>query len=147
MVEIIYLFQYVCFLVLLNIFSYVLSFSFCEIATQLLCLISWVVSTLYIWVHFIIHVNNISPFFLFILQKLKLNMNMKLLSHVRLFATPMDCSLPGSSVHGIFQAIVLEWIAISFSRGSSQPRDQTQVSCIIDRYFTVWAIREIQKVK
>ena len=36
---------------------------------------------------------------------------------------PMDCSLPGSSVHGIFQAIVLEWIAISFSRGSSQPRD------------------------
>ena len=39
----------------------------------------------------------------------------------------MDCSLPGSSVHGIFQAIVLEWIAISFSRGSSQPRDRTQV--------------------
>ena len=41
---------------------------------------------------------------------------------------PKDCSLPGSSVHGIFQAIVLEWIAISFSRGSSRPRDQTQVS-------------------
>ena len=40
----------------------------------------------------------------------------------------MDCSLPGSSVHGIFQAILLEWIAISFSRGSSQPRDWTQVS-------------------
>ena len=39
---------------------------------------------------------------------------------------PMNCSLPGSSVHGIFQAIVLEWIAISFSRGSSQPRDQTR---------------------
>ena len=38
---------------------------------------------------------------------------------------PMDCSLPGSSVHGIFQARVLEWVAISFSRGSSQPRDQT----------------------
>ena len=38
---------------------------------------------------------------------------------------PMDCSLPGSSVHGIFQAIVLEWIVISLSRGSSQPRDQT----------------------
>ena len=38
---------------------------------------------------------------------------------------PMDCSLPGSSVHGIFQAIVLEWIAISFSKESSQPRDQT----------------------
>ena len=38
------------------------------------------------------------------------------------FCNPIDCSLPGSSVHGIFQAVVLEWIAISFSRGSSQPR-------------------------
>ena len=56
----------------------------------------------------------------------------------------MDCSLPGSSVHGIFQAIVLEWIAISFSRGSSQPRDQTQVSCIVDRRFTLWATREVE---
>ena len=45
---------------------------------------------------------------------------------------PIDCSLPGSSVHGIFQAIVLEWIAISFSRGSSRPRDRTQVSHIVD---------------
>ena len=43
---------------------------------------------------------------------------------------PMDCSLPGSSVHGILQARILEWIAISFSRGSSWPRDQTLVSCI-----------------
>ena len=42
---------------------------------------------------------------------------------------PMDCSLPGSSVHGIFQARIMEWVAISFSRGSSQPRDRTQVSC------------------
>ena len=48
---------------------------------------------------------------------------------------PMDCSLPGSSVNGIFQARVLEWAAIAFSRGSSQPRDQTQVSCNIDRCF------------
>ena len=46
----------------------------------------------------------------------------KLLSHVRL-CDPMDCSLPGSSAHGIFQAIVLEWVAISFSMGSSQLRD------------------------
>ena len=46
---------------------------------------------------------------------------------------PMACSLLGSSVHGIFQAIVLEWIVISFSRGSSQPRDQTQVSRIVDQ--------------
>ena len=50
---------------------------------------------------------------------------------------PMDCSLPGSSVHGIFQAIVLKWIAISFSRGCSRRRDRTQVSCIIDRRFTI----------
>ena len=51
---------------------------------------------------------------------------------------PVDCSLPGSSVHGIFQAIVLEWIAISFSRGSSQTRDWTRVSHTVDRHFTVW---------
>ena len=55
----------------------------------------------------------------------------------------MDCSLPGSSVHGIFQAIVLEWITISFSRGSSQPRDWTWVSRIVDRRFTIWATREV----
>ena len=56
---------------------------------------------------------------------------------------PMDCSLPGSSVHGIFQARVLEWIAISFSRGSARPRDRTQVSCMVDRRFTIWATREV----
>ena len=50
---------------------------------------------------------------------------------------PMDCSLPGSSVHGIFQTIILEWVAISFSGGSSRPRDRTQVSCIEGRHFTV----------
>ena len=43
---------------------------------------------------------------------------------------PMDCSLPGSSAHGVLQARILEWVAIPFSRGSSRPRDQTQVSCI-----------------
>ena len=43
---------------------------------------------------------------------------------------PIDCRLPDSSVHGIFQARILEWVAIPFSRGSSRPRDQTQVSCI-----------------
>ena len=50
---------------------------------------------------------------------------------------PMDCSLPGFSVHGIFQARVLEWVAISFSKGSSWPRDRTQVSCIAGRCFTL----------
>ena len=52
---------------------------------------------------------------------------------------PMGCGLPGFSVHGIFQAIDLEWIAISFSRGSSQPRDRTRVSRVVDRRFTIWA--------
>ena len=51
---------------------------------------------------------------------------------------PMDCSLPGSSVHGIFQARELEWVAISFSRGSSWLRYRTQVSRIVGRRFTVW---------
>ena len=58
---------------------------------------------------------------------------------------PTDCSLPGSSVHGIFQAIVLELIAISFSRGSSWPRDWTWVSCIAGRFFTIWAIAKSRK--
>ena len=52
---------------------------------------------------------------------------------------PMDCSPPGSSVHGILQARILEWVAISFSRGSSQPRDWTQVSRIASRCFNLWA--------
>ena len=56
---------------------------------------------------------------------------------------PMDCSLPGSSVHGIFEARVLEWGAISFSRGSSRTRDRTRVSRIVGRCFTIWAIREL----
>ena len=59
---------------------------------------------------------------------------------------PMDSSPPGSSVHGIFQTRILEWVAISFSRGSSQPRDQTWVSCIAGKLFTVWATRETLRV-
>ena len=54
---------------------------------------------------------------------------------------PMDCSPPGSSVHGIVQAKILEWVAIPSSRGSSQPRNQTQVSCIAGEFFTIWATR------
>ena len=55
---------------------------------------------------------------------------------------PIDCNLPGSSIHGIFQARVMEWVAISFCRGSSQLRDQTWVSCIAGRHFTIWATRK-----
>ena len=56
---------------------------------------------------------------------------------------PMDCSLPGSSVHGGFQARVLEWVDISFSSGSSPPRDRTRVSHIVGRRFTVRASRQV----
>ena len=52
---------------------------------------------------------------------------------------PMDCSPPGSSVCGILQARILEWVAISFSRGFSWPRDWTQVSLIAGRFYTVWS--------
>ena len=52
---------------------------------------------------------------------------------------PMNYSLPGSSVHGILQARILEWVAILFSMGSSWPRDPTQVSCTAGRFFTAWA--------
>ena len=57
---------------------------------------------------------------------------------------PMDCSPPGSSVHGILQARILEWVAITFL-GSSGPKDQTWVFCLADRFFIVWATREAQK--
>ena len=55
---------------------------------------------------------------------------------------PVDCSLPGSSVHWILQARILEWAAISFSRVSSWPRDWTRVSRIAGRHFNLWATRE-----
>ena len=49
---------------------------------------------------------------------------------------PVDCNLPGFSVHGNSQAGILEWVAISFSRGSSKPMDQTHISCIAGGFFT-----------
>ena len=55
----------------------------------------------------------------------------------------MNCSSPGSFVYGIFQARILEWFAISFSRGSSPPRDRTRVSRTASRFFTDWATREV----
>ena len=57
---------------------------------------------------------------------------------------PMDCSLPGSSVHGILQARILKWVALPFSRGSSWLRDRTWVSCTAAGFFTIWAIRDTQ---
>ena len=72
----------------------------------------------------------------------------ELLRHVWLFVTPWTAArqLPlsmGFSVHRILQARILEWVAISFPKGSSQPRDQAQVFCIAGRFFTGWAIREV----
>ena len=69
------------------------------------------------------------------------------LSHLVISSSlrPMDCSPPGSSVHGIVQARILEWVAVPFSRGPSQPRDGTcvsYVSCIGRQVFTTSAIRE-----
>ena len=66
-----------------------------------------------------------------------------MLSHIQLFRTTMDCSPQGFSVHGIFQARILKWVAIFSSRGSSPPRDWTwvsSVSCIA--FFTYWALGE-----
>ena len=58
---------------------------------------------------------------------------------------PHGCSPPGSSVHGVLQAKVLEWAAMPSSRGSSQPQDWTQVSHIAGRFFTIWGTREAQE--
>ena len=59
---------------------------------------------------------------------------------------PIDSSPPGSSAPGILQARTLEWVAISFSRGSSWPRDWTRISCAAGRFFTDWATREALRV-
>ena len=71
------------------------------------------------------------------------------LSHIWLFVTPRACSLPGPSIQGIFQARIQEWVAISYSRGSSWPRDWTQVSCSSctgRRILYHWATWEAQVV-
>ena len=59
-----------------------------------------------------------------------------------ILCNPMDCRSSGSSVHGILQPRILQWVAIPFSRGSPQPKDQSQDSCIAGKIFTVWATRE-----
>ena len=66
----------------------------------------------------------------------------KSVSRIWLFATPWTAAHQNPLSMGILQARILEWVAMPSSRGSSQPRDQTQVSCIAGRFFTIWAIRE-----
>ena len=73
------------------------------------------------------------------MQRGQYEVKWKSLSRVQL-CDPMDYT-----VHGILQAKTLEWVAFPFSRGSSQLRDQTQVSCIAGRFFTSWAIKEAQE--
>ena len=80
-------------------------------------------------------------FVVYDLRSFTLKVKVKSLSCVQL-CDPVDCSPPGSSGHGRLQARILEWVAISFSRGSSWPRDQTQVYCIAGRRFNLWATRE-----
>src|SRR5574340_257831 len=72
----------------------------------------------------------------FLLQCMKVKSESEVVRSCPTLLNPMDCSLPGSSVYGIFQARVPEWVAISYSRGSSQPRDRTRVSRTADRRFT-----------
>ena len=64
------------------------------------------------------------------------------LQHCVSFCDPMDYSPPVCSVHGFLQARIPEWVATHFSRGSSQPRSQTWVSCISGRFLIIWAMRE-----
>ena len=78
----------------------------------------------------------------------KIEWKWKLVAELCLYLCyPVDYCPPGSSVHGIFQARVLEWVAISFTRGSSPPRDWTWVSCMAGRFFTNWATRKAQKIE
>ena len=65
------------------------------------------------------------------------------LSRVRLFATPCTVACQAPLSMGILQARILEWIAMPSSRGSSQPRDRTQVSCIAGRFFIIWATSKL----
>ena len=67
----------------------------------------------------------------------------KLLQSCLTLFDPMDCSSPGPSVHGILQARILEWVAMPSSRGSSQPRDWTQVSHTAGKFFTIWTTSNI----
>ena len=62
------------------------------------------------------------------------------------FSDPVDYSLPGSSVHGILQERILEWVAIPFSKESPRPRDRSCNSCTAGRFFPVWAAREAQSL-
>ena len=69
---------------------------------------------------------------------------MQVLSLVRLFVTLWTVAPQAPLSIGILQARILEWVAMPFRRGSCRPRDQTQVSCLVGKFFTIWATREAQ---
>ena len=98
---------------------------------------------IFVYVKVCVHIKTCTKFSIEVLTTIawKKKVKLKSLSHVQL-CNPMDCSLTGSSIYGIFQARILEWVAISFSRRSSRPRDWTQVSCISGRLFTTWGTRK-----
>ena len=74
------------------------------------------------------------------------SLSMKVAQSCLTLCDPMDYSPPGFSLHGILQARILEWVAIPFSRRSSQPREKTRVSCIAGIFFTIWTTREAQDI-
>ena len=83
------------------------------------------------------HFQAVFPLLLFLLSYVLCSVTQSCLA----LCDPMDCSIPGSSVHGVFQTRMLEWVAISYSRRSSQPRDRGHVSCIgrqIIYYCVTW---------
>ena len=84
-----------------------------------------------LWIHMHIKIDEIWNFFLYLDSELPENVGVRvcMLSHVQL-CSPFDCSPPGSFVHGISQARIVEWVEISSSRGSSRPRDWAHVSCV-----------------
>ena len=100
----------------------------------------WVVIMRVTWYDF--YMSQGTTYFFFFFEIWKENVKMLVAQLCLTLCNPMDCSAPGSSIHRILQARILEWVAIPFSVTSSQLRDQSQVSCIAGRFFTVWAIRE-----
>ena len=113
-------------------FVYILSLSICSHCPREPCEYTLVYTHLSLWLLLVV--------ILYSFLRLLLCSS---LSRVQL-CNPMDCSPPGSSVLGILRARILEWLAVPFSRESSQPRGQTQISCIAGWFFTIWATREAQ---
>ena len=86
---------------------------------------------------YIIYIGNIYSVFIFHMKASYIYIMYESVKVTQTLCDPSDRSLLGSSVHGILQARILEWVDIPFCRGSSQPKDQTQLSCIAGGFFTI----------